>query len=201
MSKQGFLSELRQKLVGLPQSEIDDAIEYYSEYIDDAGTENEGAILDEIGTADSVAKRLIAHYSIKNVSVGNQAQAPKRGINAIFAVILAIFAAPIAIPLAAAAVIVAVALAFSGIAVIAAVGISAGVAIAVGIITAIAAFTVVAVNAPTTIAVLGSGILIIGIGLALCVFTVWFSSKAFGLIASLLARFLPKNKSRDTEVR
>lgn len=201
MSKQEFLGELRQKLEGMPQSEINDAIEYYSEYIDDAGVENEPAILEEIGTADSVAKRLKAHYSIKNVSVGAQAQAPKRGLNAILAVILAIFAAPIAIPLAAAAVIVAVALALSGVAVIAAFGVSAVVSIVVGIITAIAAFSVVAVNAPTTIVVLGSGLLVIGVGAALCVFTVWFSSKAFGLIARLLARFLPKNNSRETEAK
>lgn len=49
LSREGFLSRLRQALRGMPQEEIDSAISYYEEYLDDAGAENEGQVLSQLG--------------------------------------------------------------------------------------------------------------------------------------------------------
>ena len=56
MTKQVFLQELREKLVGLPKSDVDDRINFYSEMIDDRiddGLTEEAAVAD-IGTVDEV---------------------------------------------------------------------------------------------------------------------------------------------------
>ena len=56
MSKEQFLKELRSKLNGLPQKDVDDRISFYSEMIDDRideGKSEEEAVA-EIGSVDSV---------------------------------------------------------------------------------------------------------------------------------------------------
>lgn len=60
MNKQEFLNELSQRLSGLPDKEIADVIQYYGEYFDEAGAENEEKTMNELGSAAEIAKKLLA---------------------------------------------------------------------------------------------------------------------------------------------
>ena len=54
MNKTEFLAALRHELGFLPKDELDDAIRYYDEYINDAGDDEEKVIA-EMGTPHKVA--------------------------------------------------------------------------------------------------------------------------------------------------
>lgn len=55
MTKEQFLFQLEQLLLDLPQEEREEAIAYYREYFNDAGSENEDSIIEELGTPEKVA--------------------------------------------------------------------------------------------------------------------------------------------------
>ena len=55
MSKNEFLDQLSILLSDISPEERDEAIAYYREYIEDAGLENEEAIMEELGTPEEVA--------------------------------------------------------------------------------------------------------------------------------------------------
>lgn len=55
MTKEQFLFQLEQLLLDLPQEEREEAIAYYSEYFNDAGSEDEASIIEELGTPEKVA--------------------------------------------------------------------------------------------------------------------------------------------------
>ena len=50
MTKQEFLQRLEQLLADLPYEERDSAMTYYREYLEEAGPENEQAVLAELGS-------------------------------------------------------------------------------------------------------------------------------------------------------
>ena len=63
-----FLAALRRELGFLPKDELDDAIRYYDEYINDAGDDEEKVIA-EMGTPHKVAEEFKnEYYDIKNVN-------------------------------------------------------------------------------------------------------------------------------------
>ena len=60
MNKNLFLEELRRLLSDLPPEEREQAITYYEDYFEDAGTENEQAILEELGSPQELARQIKA---------------------------------------------------------------------------------------------------------------------------------------------
>ena len=61
MNKTEFLAGLRRELSFLPKDELDDAIRYYDEYINDAGDDEEKVIA-EMGTPHKVAEEFKNEY-------------------------------------------------------------------------------------------------------------------------------------------
>lgn len=60
MNKKLFLDELHRLLSDLPPEERNQAIKYYEDYFEDAGPENEQAILKEIGSPQELANQIKA---------------------------------------------------------------------------------------------------------------------------------------------
>ena len=108
MNKTEFLAELKRCLRKLPYEEVENAISYYSEYFDDAGAENERRVIEELGSPSELAAKIMADYAIKDMEASPKSA--RKGISAIWFIILAIFASPIALPIALAFAIVAFAL-------------------------------------------------------------------------------------------
>ena len=66
MNKQEFLVELRRKLKGLPKSEIDERINFYSEMIDDhieEGLSEEESVA-KIGCTDDISRQIIDEAAV-----------------------------------------------------------------------------------------------------------------------------------------
>lgn len=69
MNKEVFLSELRKKLSGLPQSDIDERISFYAEMIDDRIEDGmtEEAAIEQIGTVDKVVETIMTEYPLSKL--------------------------------------------------------------------------------------------------------------------------------------
>lgn len=60
MTKQEFLQRLEQLLADLPYEERDSAMTYYREYLEEAGPENEQAVLSELGSPEQLSAQIHA---------------------------------------------------------------------------------------------------------------------------------------------
>lgn len=68
MSKNEFLNQLEALLSDISKEEREEALTYYREYIEDAGLENEEAILNELGSVEALAKEIKKGFDNKEES-------------------------------------------------------------------------------------------------------------------------------------
>lgn len=55
MNRVQFMEQLKKLLADIPKDERDEALDYYESYFDDAGPENEAAVIRELGSPGKVA--------------------------------------------------------------------------------------------------------------------------------------------------
>ena len=65
MTRAKFMSELERLLADIPESERTEALQYYNDYFDDAGAENELRVLVELGSPYEVAQSIKAGLNIE----------------------------------------------------------------------------------------------------------------------------------------
>lgn len=61
MNRDEFMAQLARLLVDLPEAERMEAIRYYNDYFDEAGPENEGKVIQELGSPGKVAASIKAN--------------------------------------------------------------------------------------------------------------------------------------------
>ena len=66
MSRKEFMEELQILLGELPVEEREEALRYYESYFDEAGAEQEQAVLQELGSAGRVAVQILRDYRMEN---------------------------------------------------------------------------------------------------------------------------------------
>lgn len=165
MNKEQYMKELKTRLKRLPQEEFCRAVEYYEEYFADAGAENEQQAIADLGTPEEAANTLIREFAIENAR--QPVKSVKKGANAVWVGILAVFALPAALPLTILWVVLALFLALvfltiflMVVAVIFAVVLSGPVSIFGGL-------SVITDSIPVALVCIGNGLLGIGVGLLL----------------------------------
>lgn len=72
MTRAQFLKELEDKLQPLSRKEYDEALDYFTELFDEAGPENEDAIIESLGTPEEVAKELLGKLASAPAPIHNQ---------------------------------------------------------------------------------------------------------------------------------
>ena len=165
MNKQEFLAQLRKGLSGLPQSDIEERLVFYSEMIDDRiedGLTEEESIL-QIGSVDEIISQIIKDTPLTKIA--KERIKPKRRLK-VWEIILLILGSPIWLSLGIAMVAVILSLYISLWSVIislwavlgALIGCSFG-----GIITGI--FFACNGNLLTGIAIIGAGIVLSGLSI------------------------------------
>ncbi len=97
MNKQEYMRQLEIKLKRLPKDDFERAIEYYEEYFAEAGEEHEQKAIEDLGSPQEAADQIIKDFAL------NYSKEPvkdvKSGMNALWVGVLALFAAPLALPL------------------------------------------------------------------------------------------------------
>lgn len=118
MNKNTFISELSRKLRGLPKAEYDDAMNYYIEYLMDAGVDDTADVTPIVGNVNDVAARILEECTDKQIEKVKTEGGVKNNTKAVWFILLGLFAAPIAFPLAFVAAIVVFTIFISVVAVI-----------------------------------------------------------------------------------
>ena len=186
MNRRDFIDELKKRLRKLPYDEIKEAVDYYEGYFDDAGEENEQAVLAELGSPSAVSAQIIAGFAVRSA----EDKSVKKNWRSAWLVALALFASPVAIPLALAAGLLALALVIVVSAVIfsffaASVSMFAG-----SVICFVSGILVITQSIPTTIYLIGVGLVTLGAGAAIFISTKTLSKKCFGWFSKQVSRFI-----------
>lgn len=63
MNRTEFMERLERLLWNISDSEREEALQYYNDYFDDAGEENEAKVIEELGSPDQVARKIKAGCS------------------------------------------------------------------------------------------------------------------------------------------
>lgn len=196
MNRSEFLKKLEQGLARVPKEEREAVLDYYNEYFDDAGPENEAKVIEGLGSPAQIAAGIKADSAVKQLQTDNK-PSMKKGISAVWLVILAILAAPIALPLAVGAAALAIGLLIALIGIIVAL-IACVVAFFVGGIVVIAAgIAVMATSVPTAIFSVGVGMLVLGVSILIGILVVLAARGIFGSVAKGMNRQLKKTSKGD----
>lgn len=78
MDRKEYLERLEQLLLVLPQEEREEALQYYTDYFDDAGAENEEKVIWELGSPEEVAAKIRAGYAGEYAEYSEQGFADAR---------------------------------------------------------------------------------------------------------------------------
>ncbi|MEG0339344.1 MAG: DUF1700 domain-containing protein [Oscillospiraceae bacterium] len=170
MNKADYLAELKVELASITSEERDAAIDYYSEYFEDAGEENEQTVISELGSAAKVAASIKANCGnvpeplrtadeVKH-NVVNNSTAPNNSSRTILLVLLAIVTFPLWIGIVGAA----FGLLVAGIAIIFAFFIVGIALIISGIAFVISGIMMLSVSFSSAFVMSGAGLVLAGIG-------------------------------------
>ena len=100
MTREEYLRQLQHYLKRLPKEDYDSAMEYFTEYFEEAGPEGEQAVIAELGTPKLAASELLRNLLNEQIVQPRE----RRSVGSVLMIaLLAICAAPIALPLAIAA--------------------------------------------------------------------------------------------------
>lgn len=190
MNQESFLLELKKKLRRLPKDEIDNILLYYKEYFEDSEKSDE-EVIQELGLPSSIASQILAEYAFDDTK-----QNRGKGYS-IFLIILAIFAAPIGIPLAIGGII----LLFAMLIVIAALLICFAAVVfsflAAGIAVCIGGVAVILESPATSIFYIGAGLVIIGLSILLAYGIKKIIPKLYSYIKDISIYLISKFNSKN----
>lgn len=98
MTKVEYLTKLDKYLRKLPKEDYQEAMDYFSEYFEEAGPENEAQVIAELGTPKEAARDIISR--LLDEKIIDQEKTPKSRVSMVWLAILAILSAPVTLPLA-----------------------------------------------------------------------------------------------------
>ncbi|GAF63363.1 hypothetical protein BTS2_0254 [Bacillus sp. TS-2] len=196
MSKEEYLKKLQIKIKKLPKEDINEVMDFYNEYFLEAGDENSEAVISRLGSPSFVASQILADYAVKELD--HPTVSTKKSFSAMWLIILAILAAPIALPM----LIVMVTLAFCLILVYGLFILTLAIVVFClpisGIYSVISGFAVIFQQWQTSIFFVGVGLVAIGLGVLLfdpfIRFTKAANSRLVKLLKRLFDKMIPKSK-------
>ena len=203
MTSQEYLNQLQKYLKKLPQSDYEDAMEYFTEYFADAGPENEQAVIEELGTPKIAAAELMMNLLDKKMDEHTaMEQEEKRnekkkttGASVIWIAVLTLFAAPIGAPVLISVIIVLLCVALCVALFDMSIFLAAAVGVAGGIKLLLRGIPAVTVSFGGFSLITGMGILLIGISILCIVFGVYLA-KWMGWLFVLCARRITRKGGR-----
>ena len=212
MNRVEFMNKLKNLLWDIPKEEREEALNYYEDYFDDAGADNEGKVIEALGSPEKVAaiikdglkeetKDQREYSETGYTGYGNSAkdevvsyeQSKKKSFSdcikglgksgLILVLILAIFALPILGPIGIGIASTIFGLLAAAVAVVFAVAV-AGIALLVaGAVVFASAIGCLLVTPAIGVMLLGAALVIIGIGILITVLGIWILTKVVpGLI-------------------
>lgn len=185
MNKAEFIRKLKMELVKLPKEELEDVIQYYTEYLEEA--EDEAKAIEELGSPNKIAAQIKADYAVKQLDkMDANSKQKNKGISTFWLVILGIFAAPVALPIAIAGGAVALTLFISAICISGSLLICTVLVFVCGILAVIAGVIALFVNFANGVIAIGLGLIFVGVTLLLGTGIVFGTRALFRFIAKYM---------------
>jgi uncharacterized membrane protein len=184
--------KLRRLLKALPQAEIDEALSYYAEYLDDA--EDENVAIAELGSPKEVAGLIIAELAS---SPDPEKARSSGGIRNTRIILLAAFASPVLVPVAIAVVVCVLAL----LVVLLALFAVSGALILLGAAFLLLSLAVLAQDFAVGLAVAGSGLVALGLGWLMLRGMTWLWRMSFNQVTRLIGRLVLRKREKAREAR
>lgn len=97
MTRTEYIAKLTKYLRKLPQKDYEDALEYFMEYFEEAGPENEARVIAELGTPKEAAHEVISRLLDEKIIEEKSSLRNKTTI--LWIAILAVLASPVALPI------------------------------------------------------------------------------------------------------
>ncbi|MDD3239523.1 MAG: DUF1700 domain-containing protein [Lachnospira sp.] len=195
MTKTEYLKALQRNLKNVPSDEVYNIMEFYREYFEEAGEENEAKVMEELGSPESLAIKASANYVIQDMEERDQTESSKKKpFSNLWVIVLAICGSPVWFPLviAGAAVLFAVIVTIG--AVLFAFGVSSAAATIGGVVMVLFGIATLVVNVPTGLFAIGSGLLGAGVGIFLCIAAVYVFKGCRKLILAIAKKRINKKK-------
>lgn len=211
MTRQEYMEQLKKYLKRLPKEDYENAIEYFSEYFDEAGPQKEQQVMKELGEPKEAARELLLNLlqeSVENdqdiveekaavqpeVASGGKKRSPGK---IILLAILVLCASPVSLALLVGVLAVLLAVVITATAVIFSLGITSIAATAGGIVTVGFGATLVLKSAAAACMMIGGGFLMAGIGILAGVLTIYICKWCANGIGRLVNRFVRKKVRKD----
>ena len=185
MNRQEFTNRLAARLKRLPQEEYEEAMSYYEQYFEDA--DNDDEVIASLGGPDAVANKILADF------VTDETKPKSWG--AVWIVILAIFASPIALPVAIALMVSLIAIAVGVFAVVAAFAVSGAAVVVSGIVGAALSFAFIGVSPASTIFFVGLGLVGAALGTQIIILARWLALKSRSALSRIYGLVLRRSAS------
>lgn len=186
MTRNEYMKILTHKLRRLPKDDYYRAVEYFEEYFDEAGPDQEQQAIEDLGSPEEAANTLILDLAAANVK--EPPKTIKKGLSAVWIAILAVFAAPIAVPLALCAVIVAGALLLTlGAVILSVIAAAVGIA-AAGIFSVAGGAALLFKSFADGVCNIGFGLFCSGIGILFIYASILFFRWCVGKFSVLLSK-------------
>ena len=224
MNRETYLKELRKYMKRLPKDDYENAMEYFTEYFDDAGNDEEA--IRELGSPREAASDLLAALlnqktgdaSSSTFSDASDARADgRRGrrfragdpvpeakeksspLSILLIACLAICAAPIAAPLALAALVLLMCGVVVVLCAVLCIFIFSVCFVIAGAYSLVQGFAVASASVPAFLIISGSSLLAIGLGVLLFVAGIFFCKWLVIRLAKLIQRMLEKRRVKKDE--
>lgn len=195
MNKSEYLKILSERISSLPHDEYSNIMEYYTEYFEDAGEGNDEKVIEELGSPEMLAEKIMSEGTGQNYTAGagqpynhnagtvynqsmpnNYPQPEKQGLSTGWKVAIAIITFPIWIGIVAA---------IGGV--IFGFGVATVACFAAGIATIIAGLSVVTASGATAIFFVGGGLLAIAVALGFLMAVVGMATGIVKLLKRIFA--------------
>lgn len=195
MNKEQYMQSMSKLLHRLPKDDLQKTLEYFEEYFADAGPEKEAQAIEDLGTPETAAEQIITNLALANSKepVSNV----KKGFHAVWVGVLAVFAAPIALPLGLMLALTVLMLVFCVFMVLGCLFLAAVLLLAVSPISVIAGFMAISYGFPVFLSALGMGLLCAGLGLLLFVGAVKTSKGFLTWLTRLLGKIVRKGATHE----
>ena len=195
MTRDEFLIRLRTLVNDLPPEEREDVMNYYTEYFDDAGPENEQQVIRQLGSPENVAREALGGGFRPRVEETEGVPPRRRGLGGLWTAVLALFAAPVALPLLFAGVLTAAAMCLAVLCLLAIPFIIAAAFMASGVMNVILAFALGKLGFATVCYFFGAGLFMAAAGLLGLVFSVKLLVWGFRIIVDFVSNLLRRRRN------
>ncbi|MCR5767115.1 MAG: DUF1700 domain-containing protein [Lachnospiraceae bacterium] len=199
MNKQEFMQKLEHYLRHLTDDDAQDALEYYSEYIDDLGLAPDEDVCARIGTPREVSRQIIAQTTERKISEQTEKNTVRGSGSILWLTILGICASPIALPISIALVVIVIALIITIGSILLSFFVAGCAMVLAGI--ALALLSIISGSVGQVFVCVGCGIFIIGLGILFVMGSAKLTSLTVHGLSAMLNKAIAKRRQKKEDLQ